>query len=140
MTSEQVRSWFKKNLDRKMREFGVPHWRISVSYMRHESKDDGFHPFMVCQKRFEYEKAVLEIDADICARELDSADELEKMVEHELLHVVSSPFDLYMTMTWEMVTDEHLRGVLNESWRQAQELSVRNMERLVHSLRKEKRK
>lgn len=137
MTSTEVREWIDREIPVILRSFGLPHWRVRIDYFRMDKEGDGFQPFMHVKRRVEYERAVICVDADICATDIDTEDELREFLEHEVMHIVHSPFNLVRDIVWEMLTEDQ-RGTLNETWRYAEELTLRNLERMAHGLRNEK--
>lgn len=130
MTYDAVKSWVEGNIERKMRELGVPHWRIEVNYTRLDAADDGFQSILQVRRRPEYERATIDIDC----HHVDDEKALAEYIDHELMHIVHSPFHLFYRLVWEMLP-ESKRGVLNEAYSHAEEMTVRNMERMAFGLR-----
>lgn len=124
MDKSEVEDWVKGNIDRLVDLFGIQHWRIQVFYEILEG-DGSFHPLMRVSKKPEYERAVIRIHYP----GVSDLEDLEDAFKHELMHIVAAPFDTAWLILCEMLTDDQLK-IVNRFWTQAEELTVRNLERM----------
>lgn len=116
------------NIERLMREFGIPHWRIEVSY----EALTGARAVCITQDIGSYERAEFKFDPE----QFDSEEQLIRTLEHELLHVVSYPMIQYgHTVERALPDSQPLRDMDNEVFRHLNESMIRNLERLVFGLR-----
>lgn len=118
-----------------MAEFGVPHWKVTVLYAFVESVKDEPSAAAECSSHFEYEQATITLNRPSFQDE--DAAYLEMVIEHELAHIVHSPFLILMDMAKEVLPAEQY-NMLWVGWHRAQEMTVRNIERMIHSLRESK--
>lgn len=131
MTKDQIKRWMARNFNKRLRAFGLGWWRITVEYCE-LNQVPGSTRVMECQCLPEYERATIRID---CGQLIDfTEEEFGGFIEHEILHIVHSPFNLF----WDHVetiahTDEvaSLRVAFNHS----AEMTLRHLERLVETLR-----
>ena len=126
MERSEVQKWVNENIDRLVSLFGIQHWRIQVFYEAMSSDDAGdLHPLMRVNKKPEYERAAIRINYPA----LVDFEQLEESFKHELMHIVAAPFDTAWAVIAEMLTDEQMK-VVDRLWTQAEELTVRNLERM----------
>lgn len=131
MTHAEVKAWFDENLERKMREMGVPHWRITIVYGRLGDDADSL-TMMQCSSWPDYERARISVDS--ARYEEHTADTLESDFEHELGHVVHSPFEIFREMALNSLPSEQ-HGAIEALFCRCAEMTVRNMERMIFGLR-----
>jgi hypothetical protein len=132
VTREEIKTWVESNLDKKMQEFALGWWRISIQYNRLDAGDGVMAPFMQVSSYPEREKSVLEIDLERC-EELEE-EQFVSFLEHELLHVIHAPFYLLWNQVLE-VAPQSSQTILQTAFLQNCEMTVRHLERLVHALR-----
>jgi hypothetical protein len=106
-----------------------------IQYDRTEADDPGpgFGVAAQCWCRPEYERVTIRIDPG----EIDDEKHLEDVLTHELLHVVASPYQAYRNIVTSNIKAKSSADAAEErAWTDACERTVRNLERLVFSLRK----
>lgn len=130
MTHTEIDAWFALNLDRKAKELGVPHFRIRVVQERLETGK------MTCEAHPEYERATIRVDVSDYADDVD-ASVLEADFEHELMHIVHSPFDILRAHLYELMGKEEACrwNAVASLFDHCAEMTVRNMERMRYGLR-----
>jgi hypothetical protein len=131
MTHTEVRAWVQANAERKMAEFGLPHWRIDFTYAA-GGQDCEYK--MRCRSYPDRERASIDISHD-CYEDDETPETLEGDLEHELMHVVHSPFELARYMAHEFMPEDQFNAFAS-LFSSACEMTVRNMERMTHCLRK----
>jgi hypothetical protein len=126
MNESDVKHWVDNNIDRLMSMFGIPHWRIAVAY-RPGSFEDEFVELMRVSTRPEYERSMITINF----YQIQDFEELESTLKHELMHILHSPFYSVHDLIENGLGDDHpLLAVIDEAFRQAGEMTVRNLERM----------
>ena len=136
-TYDNIRPWVAHNLPNLARQFGVGHWRLDIFYDQLSSSDEST-TLMTCNASSSYEQASITIDREACIRRLDSWQEFNGHFEHELLHVVLSSIQDFV----RDVIGQLPEGAIEFAQRRrdnALESTVRDVERLVFSLRKHER-
>ena len=128
MTYEECRNYVDANLDYLLKVFGLPQWRVVVTYRDLDGCKAQITP------SFEYEKAFLEIDPF----KFDCCKELWETLEHELCHVVHSPLQL-VSQSAQIMLDDTGSRVISLAFDKGQEMTVRNMERMIFGIRKDAR-
>lgn len=119
MDQSKVKEWVGANLERLMAQCGIPHWRVVVWY---DALDEATAE---CSPRLKYESARITIDP---AR-IDDIEELERVLRHELFHIVHSPFHILWDAVAQTFTQEQC-DIFNQLWSYAQEMTVKNLERM----------
>lgn len=122
MDVSEAKKWCDENLERLMRECGIPHWRITVEY---EQKEDEEYAAQ-CFAYPKYERAKITLN---CPNIID----IDEVVRHELLHILHSPFHYYEEVVRELVPEQSLDAIL-KVWSIATEMTVRNLERMHYAL------
>jgi hypothetical protein len=120
MDQSAVKKWVDKHLKKLMRRMGIPHWSITVRY-EHIEGDTMAHIL----PQLKYEIAEITIDSS----KIKEEEQLEKLILHELSHVLTSPY----TMFWDSVAHALPEGSI-ESFKElfiyAEEMTVKNLERM----------
>lgn len=129
MDRSAVKAIVGRELGPMCERLGLGHWAIRVSYDLRLDVDSGRVPGQ-CHRLYDYEKVTIEFDPD----GLDDEAEVLRVLRHELLHLVASPFDLYGDAVEKLTLDESTKDVLHRVWNHAQEMTVVNLERLVRNL------
>lgn len=112
------------NFPPMLKEFGLAWWRIEVEYV----PLDGAFAQMVTHD--EYERSLLSIDPHLITDE----SKLKDTIEHELLHITQGPYNSVHQIIAKML-DDNQNEVIDEAFRIAKERNIRNLERLVFSVR-----
>ena len=132
MSPREVREWVDGNLSRKQAEFGLSQWEIVVEYVN----EDDYTARITCLP--EYERALLAI----CERTFGDANldpvSIEKVIEHELLHVVHASLDDERAVLGKMLTDSEY-DVYREIALKTHERIALQMERTVAAIRSTER-
>ena len=128
MDKSAVKQWVDENIERLQAEMGLPHWRLQILYESIEAREGGFQPVATVRFKPEYERACITVNFD----EVESESTLEEHLKHELAHVVHAPFEIPYEIVKAIVTDEQLSAI-NKAWITAEEMTVRNIERLLHA-------
>ncbi len=125
MTKKEVSKWLAKNLERKQAEFGLADWRIAVTHGASKEAVDRFLTCMQVTAKFQYQRAQIECNPK--SYERYTVTEFERSIEHELLHIHMSAFQL----VWNFA-DIHLSRKAFDSfdllYNRAQEMAVRSLE------------
>ena len=129
MDKSEVKAWVDENAERLKLELGLDHWRLVINHDGLPPGEDGAIRAMTVKTKPEYERATIWINFDA----IEDTGELEYHFRHELLHLMHAPFDLIYGPMYEMFTEEQIR-VVNVMWNRAEELTVRNLERMYISL------
>lgn len=125
---ENVRNTIDAHIEAKMAEFGISHWRINVHYMEGTNENEAE---ISCLPQ--YERATIKVWW-LAYIDREAKDVLE-MLEHEFLHVMHSPFNYYGGLVDRMLSKNQINQA-DGIWSDSCELTVRNLERLVNSIRK----
>jgi hypothetical protein len=121
-----VKAIVDANIERLMRAFGVPHWKIRVVYGPCEQD----HWQAECLRQVNYNFAEITINPH---KHSDEAEVIESL-EHELMHVVHSPFDLFYEVALQFVNDKDALDALSRTWSYCTEQTVVNLNRLKRGL------
>ncbi len=124
MEEEKAKIWVEENIETLKKCLALERYRLNIEYVRLEPTDNGAVKAMRVKPLPQYERALIEID---CSAIVDEAD-LEEHLRHELFHLFHSPFELVYQVLYEMLEPEDLK-IVNVLWGQAEELTVRNLER-----------
>jgi hypothetical protein len=130
-----VKEWVDRHIEPLMASLGIGYWRVVVQYDRVEADDPGpgFGVAAQCWAKPQYERATIRIDPE----EVDDEGHLEAILTHELLHVVASPYLSYRDIaTSNIRPGSSADAAEDRAWADACERTVRNLERLVFSLRR----
>jgi hypothetical protein len=126
MDRSAVKAIVDKNIGPLMRAAGIPHWEVRVSYDgRPEDRDGEATTTGDCTTLLDYEQAWIQLHPS----EFDDEDDILRVLQHELFHVVASPIGLLaslMRMGLEGAERERMDRVI----RYATETTVRNLERM----------
>ncbi len=126
MDERDVREWMDANLARKALEFGLADWEIKWA------EEDVEGGSASVEAKPEYRFAKINIDV----RDQKSAADLERTVEHELLHAVSSNvYDTAWTLIQQCSASDAEKAILCKALVSAVERDCTQMERLVSGLR-----
>jgi hypothetical protein len=117
-----VKAIVEANIERLMRAFGIPHWKISIEYGPCEQS----HWQAACLRQVNYNKAEITIDPHKHSDE----PEVIASLEHELMHVVHSPFDLFYEVALQYVDDKNALDALGRTWSYCTEQTVINLNRM----------
>jgi hypothetical protein len=130
MDKSKVREIVREHAESLMEQLGIPHWKIDFYYNLRVS--DGNHTVKGrCTKSINYNQAMVELDPD----SFDDEAEVLKIIRHELLHVVLSPFDLFRQVADEMwKADPTRESMMDRVWDHAVEQAVVNLERMHRGL------
>lgn len=120
MEVAEARAVVDRELPVLMGLLGLAHRRIAVHFGRREPGE-----VAEVDRASEYERARIDLDAG----QLDDAEELADVLTHEMFHCVLGPLDLSGRYAVE-ATDEAEQGRLRMVRRYAEEMAVRNLERL----------
>jgi len=132
MKKNEANKWLSKNFSKLINEYCLEHWKISLKVHTEqfsEEEDSAFitHSYYgLTNANPEYETATVDLFLDT----IKNSKELEKILRHELLHIVLSP---YITL------EDSLSGLLKT--RQAKvlaeqfiqvvcETTIRNLEKI----------
>jgi hypothetical protein len=132
VTEQEIRDWLKENLDAKLREFGLSHWRVDVEFCRLESEHGSSNA--ECDALPEYERATIRFDLNALLSNKDDLDDVINTVEHEICHIVTSPHTNGLKLIERMVHPDH-HAAFHEAHRQSCEMVIRNMERMAYGIR-----
>ncbi len=119
MTAKEVEIIVDGNIKYLMARYGIPNWKIEVIYDECDNVNWGAQ----CERSNDYCSATITINP---AR-ADSEKEILELLQHELLHLVLAPFDLYRdTMTQHLVNFSSPAAKREQCiWRHAVEQTVR---------------
>lgn len=126
-----IREWTEANLRRKADEFGLTDWDV----VWRETTFDDESTVMDCDALPDYRKARIGVDVAACARKLDDFEDLERVLEHELFHAVSSHTYHAAWKAANRVVEGPAAGLFQEVLIAATERDVRQLESLVAALR-----
>lgn len=124
MDKSAVQKWVDKNAERIKQEFGLDNWRLVINIENLDPAKDGSISAMRVKWKPEYERATIWINFN----EIPNEEELAYHFRHELMHIMHSPFELVWRSLWEIFTEDEAK-IFGELWTQAEELTVRNLER-----------
>ncbi len=127
MDESRVDAWVRDNLAAVMAALGLPHWRIRVVLDANEPNVRGR-----VEIEAPYERAAVILDppqiADVPA--------LRGVLQHELIHCILAPYDLFLFAAMEYVPEGPAREAMRRVWNYACEAAARNVERLIFSQEK----
>jgi hypothetical protein len=126
LEKSEIKAWVEKNILDLKREYGIPHWKLSVEYMFSEdAKWTG-----QCHCNPKYEDSWIEIN---CLR-VEDLENLETMLRHELCHIVHSPSRFFRDAAYAAIeklpNPEIILETLAEVYSQSIELTAKNLERM----------
>jgi hypothetical protein len=131
MDRSAARAIVDREIEPLMRRLGIPHWHVSVVYDLRADNTSATTQAL-CHTLVDYNRARIEIDPDA----IDDEADLLRVLRHELMHVLLSPFDL-VANTLRDALDDRSRAVLQTIQAYAQEQAVINLERMYRGLTKE---
>lgn len=120
MDGSKVRAYVTKYIEPLMEAIGVPHWRVTVSYLPLE----GDAAANVSLEHAPYMRASIIIDPFKCESEKD----IRLVLVHELLHIIIEPFVLYRNFMYPLLRDNK-----DEQTREAI-IYTHAMERTIYNL------
>ena len=126
MDKSRVKALVEDNIERYMRLFGIPHWRVTVEYGPIDSSGACGAPAAEMNVQPQYERALMSIDPE----KIQDEEMLEAVLKHELLHILHSPFALVWDAIAEAIPDENLYKAIRSIYWNANEMTVRNLERM----------
>lgn len=129
MDKSQVESIVRRELAPLIDRMGLDRWEVGVTFNLRKEVGNRQVPGE-CHRLRDYEKVAIELDPDW----FDDEAEVLKVLRHELLHLIASPFDLYAESVERLEIDESTKEVLDRVWNHAQEMTVVNLERLWKTL------
>ena len=128
MDESKCKEWIEANLPKLQQEFGLEEWRVNVHY-KDAGETGNYHSAASITRDEMYHRAEIEINP------LQFTDEeLPGIIEHELLHLIHSPFDNFETILYPGLKPG-MAALVREAEIIAHEQSVRNLEKLVKRLR-----
>ena len=131
MTKDQIKRWMARNFEKRLRAFGLGWWRVTVEYCEIEQVP-GSTRIMECQSLPEYERSTIRID---CGKLIDfTEEEFVASIEHEILHIAHSPFEMFRTHVETLIHADHVPS-LRVAYSHSAEMTLRHLERLVQTLR-----
>lgn len=120
MDRAEAKAHVEKYIKDYKRAYGVQHWDIDIVW---GYKNGAPGEILV---KHEYERAVLYLDTD----EIDDIPKLDRILRHELSHILESPFQLFYDAVIEFVPGDEMKNALASIWFKAKELTVKNIERM----------
>jgi hypothetical protein len=124
MEKPEVKSYVETHLTAYAKEFGIDHWVIKVKFGLCENVSSAGE----CRADGLYEDAMITINPD----EIETLEELDHVLRHELLHVVQYPFNEFWRNVHDAIDgDQRLVDVLRGCQAQYQERLVKRLENLV---------
>lgn len=126
MEKSEVQTWVDANLKGLQAQYGIPHWEIEMEYIL----DENIGLEGECTTLDRYEKAIIKINVP----HMKDTGYLEKVFRHELSHIIHGPFHMYWRAVCDAIEEteksEALLKALDCLWHDAQELTVKNIERM----------
>lgn len=112
-------------------QFGIAHWRITVSYRPADVDDDGRLHRGHCDRMVDYNQAHITLNPEA----FETEEEVLKTLRHELFHIVESPYNILWNVIVEAVQGDKVKLDMLESVRtHASEKTIINLERMYHGL------
>lgn len=121
MDLSKVRAIVEKHIEKMRWDLQLQDWQIDTVYA---SKPHG-NPAEVNYLP-EYRRATMTFDPS----QLETREDVLRALRHELLHLVLAPVIQYHQAVWKAIP-EKAEGLTAELWRQANELTVGNLERML---------
>jgi len=121
MDKSEIQRWIDKHFTKLLDEYGLSHWFVSIDLTTLQGGTAG-----ECYTYPEYEQASINVDYT----KVDGEAELERIVRHEICHIIHSPFELFWDAMEQGLTREDKTNVLRKAFLQAAELTVKNLERM----------
>jgi hypothetical protein len=130
MDESAVKAIVDDRLESLTELFGLYFWRIEVKFEATRRPDQWR---AMCDREVNYSRATITLDPT----KFDTEDEVIKALEHELLHVVLAPFDLYRNLVTQHIGPEEvaLTRVEQTAWEYMIEQQVINLERMLYCVR-----
>lgn len=126
MEKAEAKEWADRNIESLIKEYGIPHWEVIVEWVA--DKSDGAKGNCTASAR--YEHAYIELNYI----NIDDLKDLERILRHEIGHIVHAPFNMYRLAVEEALKQypgsDPVRAVLDSSFDDAMELTVKNIERM----------
>lgn len=120
MDTSEVQAIVEANIDRLMTAVGVPHWRLTIAYERHETGAMG-----TCDLAdIDYCRAHITIDP----AQHETPDEVINTLVHELLHIILAPAELYRNVAIQNLPESAM-GANEVVYTHALEQMVLSLER-----------
>lgn len=122
MDESKVIEWVDLNLEKEMYRFSLQEWRISVKIGKPEA------PFSTAcvHTQSTRQRADIIIDPFEIAEESD----LKSTIQHELMHLVCSPYNTLRDMALALAP-QSAHEAIDLAWDDACEMTVRNMEKML---------
>lgn len=126
MERAKVQEIVERHAGPLIEELGLEHWTIGFRYDL-RSSTGGYASLGQCNRQVKYSKASISFDPD----ELDSEEDVLRILRHELFHLVVSPFDLPWLASDEANKADPVKlAIVDTVWDHAQEQAVFNLERM----------
>src|SRR3954447_2607620 len=91
MDRSEAKAIVEREIEALLRQLGLEHWKIAVSYDPERTDSDGHVKHGECTRLLDYESAHISLNPE----SFDDQDDVLRTLRHELFHVVLSPFDLF---------------------------------------------
>ncbi len=130
MTKAEMQAWLKDHGQAKQFEFGLENWRIAFVWSQVIDADSPRMSVNILS--CDYERATVTVHYNDY-EEFGEA-EFVSDLEHELIHIVNSPWQSIEPSIGSMLHDDY-DGVAQTLYRQAHERSARSIERAIAAVK-----
>lgn len=128
MTKDEVKAVVDRHIKQLLWDFGINMWTVTLKYVE-ELADETFS--MQVQVVPDYHQATISIRPDMH----DTDDEVLRNLEHELLHVVLSPYDVSFDVAYQFAPSTAARHAMNRMNRLAAENSVTALQEMLKRIK-----
>ncbi|MEO1522888.1 MAG: hypothetical protein AAFU78_19215 [Cyanobacteria bacterium J06633_2] len=132
MKESTCREWIDNNIKDMMWATGLMAWKIRFIVEELEPRHEGETRLGTCDSDYAYEDACITINNEGIRDEAH----LEKVIRHELLHLVIAPYESLAHGYLQIVDDQHVNA-FREMERIARERTVLNLERMLDWAKRE---
>lgn len=123
LKEQECKEWIDHNIEPLMRSLGIPHWQVDVEYGVNPDRHGD------CDTLPDYERALM----TLYPASIESIEQLEKTVIHELCHILHSPFARFEKALDGVFegSDQKITTLFSNIYVTACERTVKNLERLL---------
>lgn len=130
MDRSAVKAIVDREIEPLLRRLGIPHWRITVSYEPAPPDADGRYVAGHVNRRVDYDQAHVTLNPEA----FDDESDVLRVLRHELMHVVLSPYDVFLNAVQSTLDGHAAAPALQSVWTHCMERAVIHLERMYRGL------
>jgi hypothetical protein len=125
MNLTECKAWVDKHIYDYSKQFGLELWKLTVLYERIYD-DDGGEIYGSCRADYNYQRALIKLNY----LEIETENQLAEILEHELLHIMHSPFSEMWDVIKATISNQEALTAISVMWIGANEKTVRMLEHM----------